>query len=172
MHTDERAWRVGADGEEKVGRVLAKLVKRDPDWRVLHSIPVGSRGSDIDHLVIGPAGVFVLNTKNHPGARIWVGENTLLVNGVRRPYLRNSRHEAERASRLLTVACGFPVEGIAVVVPVNADDVVVETPPLGVHVVSRRRLHGWLRGRGRTLDRATVDAIYGAARRRAIWRRN
>jgi hypothetical protein len=167
---EERAWRIGADGEERVGRVLAKLVKRHPEWRVLHSIPVGVRGSDIDHLVIGPAGVFTLNTKHHPGARIWVGENTFLVNGARQPYLRNSRHEAERASRLLTAACGFPVEGIAVVVPVNAAGLVVKSPPLSVHVVNRQRLTRWLLGRGWTLNQATVDAIYETARRPAIWR--
>jgi hypothetical protein len=36
VHTDERAWRIGADGEEKVAVQLAKLIKRDPPWRVLH----------------------------------------------------------------------------------------------------------------------------------------
>lgn len=170
VHTEERGWRTGAEGEVLVGRVLAKLVKRHPEWRVLHSIPVGSRGSDIDHLVIGPAGVFTLNTKHHPRARIWVGENTFLVNGVRQPYLRNSRHEAERASRLLTSACGFPVEAIAVVVPVNAADVVVKSPPLSVHVVGRRWLDRWLLGRGWTLNQAMVDAIYETARQPATWR--
>ena len=170
--TEERAWRIGADGEELVGRVLAKLVKRHPEWRVLHSIPVGTRGSDIDHVVIGPAGVFTLNTKHHPRARIWVGESAFLVNGTRQPYLRNSRHEAERASRLLTTACGFPVEAIAVVVPVNAADVVVKSPPLSVHVVDRRRLSRWLLARGWTLNQAMVDAIYETARRPSTWRQD
>jgi hypothetical protein len=42
---------------------LDKLMRRDPRWRCRHSIPVGSNGADIDHLVIGPGGVFTLNTK-------------------------------------------------------------------------------------------------------------
>ena len=169
VHSDERAWRVGADGEEKVGRILEKLARRDGAWRVLHSVPVGNRGSDIDHVVIGPGGVFSLNTKHHPGARIWVGGNTLLVNGVRQPYLRNSRHEADRASRLLTVACGFPVGVAGVVVPVNAHDIVIRSAPADVHVMNRRRLARWLRRRPVTLDAATVDTIYDAARRSATW---
>jgi hypothetical protein len=105
------------------------------------------------------------------GARIWVGEHTFLVNGVRQPYLRNSRHEAERASRLLTAACGFPVEVAGVVVPVRADDIVIKTAPVGAHVVSGRRLGRWLRRHVLTLDDASVEAIYEAARRSTTWRR-
>jgi hypothetical protein len=171
VHTDERAWRLGASGEELVGRLLQKLIaKRDPRWQVLHSIRVGTRGSDIDHLVIGPGGVFSLNTKHHPGARIWVRGDTFLVNGARQPYLRNSRHEAGRASRLLTAACGFPVEVTGVVVPVNASDVVVKESPVDVHVVNRRRLSRWLRRRAEVLDPETIAAIYAAARRPITWR--
>ena len=60
VKTDERAWRVGAKGEEKVASELAKL---DARWRVLHAVEVGENGSDIDHVVIGPPGVFTLNAK-------------------------------------------------------------------------------------------------------------
>jgi hypothetical protein len=102
VHTNERAWRLGAAGEIRVGVQLDKLTRRDPRWHTLHSVPVGTRGSDIDHVVIGPGGVFTINTKHHPGAEIWVGGDTVLVNGVRQAYVRNSRHEAERAGRLLS----------------------------------------------------------------------
>lgn len=37
VHTDERAWRLGADGEEVVGARLSKL---DSRWRVIHSVAV------------------------------------------------------------------------------------------------------------------------------------
>ncbi|WP_371261683.1 nuclease-related domain-containing protein [Arthrobacter sp. ov118] len=30
-------------------------------------MPVGAGASDVDHVLIGPAGVFTLNTKNHAG---------------------------------------------------------------------------------------------------------
>jgi hypothetical protein len=32
---------------------------------VLHAVPVGDRGSDIDHVVIGHGGVYTVNTKTH-----------------------------------------------------------------------------------------------------------
>src|SRR2546430_2430149 len=61
VHTDERAWRVGAQGEELVAAQLAKLDRTR--WSVLHDIPIGQRHANVDHLVFGPGGVFSLNTK-------------------------------------------------------------------------------------------------------------
>jgi hypothetical protein len=40
VRTDERAWRLGARGEQTVAKQLAKL---EPLWRVLHDVPVGDR---------------------------------------------------------------------------------------------------------------------------------
>ncbi len=53
-------WNQGAEGELAVASCLARL---GPEWTVLHSIPVGNGTSDIDHVVIGPGGVFTINTK-------------------------------------------------------------------------------------------------------------
>ncbi len=168
VQAGERAWRIGADGEEKLAARLAKLGAKDLRWRVLHAVPVGERGSDIDHVVIGPGGAFTPNAMHHPGATIWVGDGTFLVNGQRQPYLRNSRHEAERAGRLLSAACGFQVAATGVVVPVGADDITIKTPPGDVHVVNRMWLRRWLGGRPETLDRAIIAAVY-AAREERTW---
>jgi hypothetical protein len=169
VHTDERAWRIGADGEEKVAAQLAKLARKDPRWRHLHAIPVGVNGSDIDHVVIGPGGVFSLNAKHHPGGKVWVGGDTLMINGQRRPYIRNSRHEAQRATRLLTAACGFPVFVTGLVVPVGADDITIKTAPDDVHVVNRRRLARWLRARPAVLTDERIEMIFDSARRSTTW---
>jgi len=171
VHTDERAWRIGADGEEKVAAQLAKLVKKDPRWRVLHAVPVGENGSDIDHVVIGPAGVFTLNAKHHPGAKIWVAGTTFMVNGQKQPYLRNSRHEAARAAKLLTAAAGVTVHAVGVVVPVGAQDIVIKTAPEGAHVVYRRALAKWLGRQPELLEQDAVDRIFEVARRSTTWLR-
>ncbi len=105
--TDERAWRVGAAGEEKVGPKLEKLVPLG--WRVLHSVPVGAGDSDIDHVLIGPGGVFTINTKFHPGAKVWVASRQIRINGQPVPYLRKSVFEGTRAAELLTAALGWEV---------------------------------------------------------------
>jgi hypothetical protein len=166
VHTDERAWRVGAVGEEKVAAQLAKL---GPRWRVLHGIPVGQRGSDIDHVVIGPAGVFTLNAKRHIDAKIWVGGGTFLVNGHRQPYVPKSEREAARASLFISRSCGFPVVVRGVVVPVDAAEILIKSQPDSVHIVNRMRLRQWLQGLPDLLDAATVEAIFEAARRSTTW---
>lgn len=66
-HTDERAWRIGADAEETVGSRLDRL--NQTEWLVLHDIIRNEQGTNIDHLVVGSAGVFSLNTKHHPKAK-------------------------------------------------------------------------------------------------------
>jgi hypothetical protein len=170
VHTDERAWRIGADGEEKVAARLAKLAKKDPRWSFVHAIPVGENGSDIDHLVVGPGGVFTLNAKHHPGARIWIRGNAFRVNGTQVPYVRNSRHEAERAGRYLAGACGFPVAVVGIIVPVGADSITIKEPPADVRVVTRMALTDWLRRRPPILDDATIAAVFEVARRSTTWR--
>lgn len=169
VHTDERAWRIGADGEQKVAAQLGKAVKKDHRWRFINAIPVGHRGSDIDHLLNGPGGIFTINAKNHPGAKIWVGGNTFMVNGHRQPYVRNARYEAERATKLLSAACGFPVHVQGLIVTVNAQDVVIKSEPDGVNVTWRNNLVKWLLRHGDIHAPDALDAIYEAARRSTTW---
>ncbi len=169
VHTDERAWRIGAEGEERVAAELAKVVRKDPRWRVLHAIPVGTRGSDIDHLVIGPGGIFTLNAKHHPRASVWVAGDTVQVNGSRRPYVRNARHEAERAAGLLAAACGFAVHVEGAVAIVNADRFEVRKPPKGVQVLRHRDLARWVRRHGDIYSMELVQAVWEAARRSTTW---
>jgi hypothetical protein len=169
VHSDERAWRIGADGEEKVAAKLDKVSRKDPRWRSLHAIPVGQRGSDIDHLVIGPGGVFTVNAKHHPRAKIWVGGDTFLVNGQRHPYIRNCRHEASRAARLLAAAGAPAVPVRGVIVPVRADKVSIKKAPDDVEIIARFELARWLLRCAPTLDNATIAAVYEVARRSTTW---
>lgn len=169
--TDERAWRIGADGEEAVAGHLDSL---GAQWRILHSVRVGERGADIDHVVIGPGGVFTVNAKNHPRASIWVGGDTFMVNGHRVPYVRNSRHEAKRASRLLTQHVGFPVpvRGLVAVVGAQRGFTIKSQPADGaVTVVSCRRLRRYFRSQPQRLSLREIDAIHEAARRPTTWHR-
>lgn len=54
----------GASGEEQVGGLLDGFCKRS-DWTVMHDVTLG-RGN-VDHLLIGPGGVFTVETKSTPG---------------------------------------------------------------------------------------------------------
>lgn len=170
MKTDERAWRVGAGGEQTVGARLEKL--RPLGWQVLHAVPVGTRGSDIDHVVIGWGGVYTLNTKTHPGGRVWVGEHAVRVSGQPTPYLRNSRHEAERASRLLSSAVGYPVPVRAALVFLTGSlvpNVTIKAKPADVAIYDRMDIPGVFKRAPRRLDAQQAAAIYEAARRCTTW---
>lgn len=113
LHPDAWSWYVGAIGEREVGRYLEAL---GPDWTVRHSVPIGEGTTDIDHLVIGPGGVFALNTKRHADASIWVGDRVLRVSNQNQPYMRRSRAEAADASARLSARVGFTVPVTAVLV--------------------------------------------------------
>jgi hypothetical protein len=167
--TDERNWRIGADGEEEVARRLARL---GPGWCVLHAVPVGDRDSDIDHVVIGPGGVFTINAKHHPHANVWVRGDTVKVNGTNQPYVRNSRHEARRAAKLLSAAAGFDVEvrGVVAVIGAHRGFTVKEQPRDGaVAVVARRELDRYLGGLVPVLGPASIARIYEVARHLSTW---
>lgn len=170
LKTDERAWRMGADGEETIGGKLEKLTKHG--WHVLHSVPVGSRGSDIDHVVIGPGGVFTVNTKKHPGKKVWVAGNTIMVNGQRVPYVRNSEHEADRASRLLSTAVGFPVIAKGVLIFTTGTlvpDVTIKSKPANVVILDRMDVPGAFKRSTPSLTAPQVEAIFEVARRSTTW---
>ncbi|MER7072997.1 nuclease-related domain-containing protein [Terrabacter sp. NPDC000476] len=165
---ETRAWTQGARGEETVAAELRRI-SRPGAWRYVHSVPVGNRGSDIDHVLVGPAGVFTLNTKTHPGASIWVGKNTFMVNGHKQPYLRNSRHEAARASRLLTTAVGRPIQARSMIVLVDPARLNIRTPPQDVIVTTRRGLHRWASTQPVVLSDHEVETIFDHVRRSTTW---
>ena len=171
VKTDERAWRIGADAEEAVAARLARL---DDRWKVLHAVPVGENGSDIDHVVIGPGGVFTINTKNHPDASIWLGGTTFMVNGTRVPYVRNSKFEAKRTSRFLAAALGgvpVHVTGLIAVMGATGGYTIKNQPPDGdVVVLTRKEVAKWLAKHLKVLTDEQVEAIYAVARRSDTWR--
>ncbi len=164
-HSDERAWRRGAEGEEEVAYQLRKLGE---GWHVLHSVPVGKGDTDIDHVVIGPPGVFTLNTKNHLGGRVSVNAKAVYVNGQYQPYIAKSRAEGKRATKLLSTACGHVVAARPLIV-IMANDLRIKASPEDVGVVGRKRISKWLASQRPILTNDSVEAIYAIARRRSTW---
>jgi hypothetical protein len=55
-------WSIGAAGEEIVAQHLSHL---DSPYRVVHDIVLPRMRGNIDHVVLGPNRVFVIETKNH-----------------------------------------------------------------------------------------------------------
>jgi hypothetical protein len=64
------AWRRGAAGERRTARLLDRLTR--DGYVVFHDLALPGSPANVDHLVIGPSGVFVIDSKQwtgsiHPG---------------------------------------------------------------------------------------------------------
>ena len=167
---DVRAQKLGAKGAEKgAEKVARELSWLDSEWHVLHAVEIADGRTNIDHVLIGPAGVIAVNTKRHPRAKASIGEWRVTVNGQPTDHLRNARHEARRASRLLSTACGHPVPVQAAIVFVDLDDFTVDQMPKDVYITTRRSLLVWLKSLPETTDAQTVELIYARARFSTTW---
>lgn len=155
-----------AVGEIEVGDGLDAL---GAGWRVVHAVPVGADNSDIDHLVIGPGGVFIINTKYSMGQNVWVSQRTFMASGIRYPHVRNMEYEMGRVERMLTTAVGRPVEVSGVLAVVSPKSLVVRQQHRDVAVVPSGNLAAWLADRRPTLGAAEVDDIAAVARRDSTW---
>ena len=72
---DTLAWRHGAQGERRTARLLAPLERQG--YQVFHDLAIAGSAANVDHLVIGPTGVFVIDSKRYRGhlhysaGRLW-----------------------------------------------------------------------------------------------------
>ncbi|MFB7862232.1 nuclease-related domain-containing protein [Streptomyces sp. NPDC056069] len=166
--SDWDTWYTGLEGEQRVGRELARLAPLG--WRVLHGIEK-SNGGDIDHLLIGPGGVFSINTKTHQGASVWVGDAMAKVNGGRpHPYAAGSNAEADYVRGVLGRYCDFDVPVEPVLVFVGVESLQRAATQYTVRVYQEREVAalGPLTGK---LTTQQVESVYAVARHRRAWLR-
>jgi len=137
----------GASAEEHVGAILDQLDRRE--WCVIHDASLG-RGN-VDHILIGPSGVFTVETKSHPGP--------VRVSGVHGATIRQA-HAQRKAVEAIT---GLRVEPLLVFSHAWVDR------PLGrrkgVRVLPARMLLGYVTRRRRSLSAEQVELAHrlGAA---------
>ncbi|MFJ9073970.1 nuclease-related domain-containing protein [Streptomyces sp. NPDC102278] len=166
--TEWDSWYTGLEGERRVGRELERLVPLG--WRVLHGIEKGN-GGDIDHLIIGPGGVFTVNTKHHRGASVWVGDSMAKINGgPPRPYAAASQSEADFVRKVLGRYCAFevPVEPVMVFVGIASLDRAVTQYAVRIYQEREVAALGPLAGK---LTPEQVEHVHDVARHRRIWLR-
>ncbi|HEV3066444.1 MAG TPA: nuclease-related domain-containing protein [Streptosporangiaceae bacterium] len=169
FRTAAASFAAGARGERLVGRKLNRWAARH-GWHVLHAVPVGRAGTDIDHVVIAAFGVVTVNTKA-TRTSVWVGEYGMMVGRTRVDYLRKSQAEGRRAQRLLTRAAQMdvPVQPVIVFVGARRFSVRRGGPVTVAVLASPRALHRWLRKQPAVLTDAQVNALYDVARQPATW---
>ena len=144
----DRSWRLGADGELRTASLLEgltgrtrrdRLLGRPPRWRVLHSVPLDGGSADLDHVLIGPPGICVINSRHHRSRTVLLDGDRLTVSGMPTDAVPRARVEARRVRELLLPRLGAdgavaPVRPVIAVIG-SPDDpgarmVLDRTPPL------------------------------------------
>ncbi|TFC60813.1 nuclease-related domain-containing protein [Cryobacterium sp. TMB1-7] len=166
LSPDSVAWYRGALGEIAVGRMLATLPS---DWAVFHALPIGKKGADIDHLVVGPGGIITINTKNHSGKNVWVGGQTLMVSGHKQPHIRNADFEAKRVTTLLRQRMPELPAALPVVAILDPRQLRIKTKPQQTTVLSARQLILWLQKRPPVLTGLQVAALTAIIQEPGTW---
>lgn len=166
LSVDERPWYLGALGETITGRMLAQLPE---GWKVLHDVSIGTGPSDVDHIVIGPGGVFTINTKHHGGKAVFVGNRELSVGGTVMPYLRASAYEAERATITLSRILPPEVDVTPVLAFVRPKSITLSPSATIVKVIDAHNLVRWLRQLPAVLTQDQVALITIVAADPATW---
>lgn len=112
-----RALKLGRDGEKAVGQYLERL--RENGYTVFHDIV--ATGFNIDHVLIGPAGVFSIETKTFskapgPDVKVRFDGEVLTVDGVKldRDPVAQARGQARWLQNLIEQSTGrkFPVRPV------------------------------------------------------------
>jgi hypothetical protein len=134
----------GALAEEHVGGVLDRLPRER--WRVVHDATLG-RGN-VDHIVIGPPGVFTIETKSHPGP-VRVGR----LHGA-------TISQARAQGRAIGWVTGADVEPLVVFSRAWVDRPGARRK--GVRVLPARMLLSYLQKGQMRLSTADVDAAHRA----------
>jgi hypothetical protein len=135
-------WARGAAGEEIVGEALAAL--RERGWFALHDVQL-DRGN-IDHVLVGPAGIFTIETKSHRGP--------LRAGAIDSRMLKQAYAQAKSVERITGLrAVPLLVFSSAYLMP-------AVTQRHGVVILPSRMLVNHLRRRGGTIPPQRVDDVY------------
>jgi hypothetical protein len=128
-----RAWRTGAVGEEMTAAALATL---PPSFVILHDRRKPRSRANIDHVVIGPTGVWVVETKDYGGS-LSVRCGDLWIAGRRKTtFIDQAKGEAAAVSAALDGVLVMPILCVH-----RADFPLLGRPELGgVRIVRPRGL--------------------------------
>ena len=147
---DPERLRRGISGEEAVADALAGLPS---SYWVLHGVSTGH--GDVDHVVIGPTGVFALETKAWDG-KFYRSRGQLYCNGKPAEHVLRQARGAAGQVRELLLAAGIDEWVEAVVLAARAS---VSRSPVRFrksYVISIKDLVGFVTDRPHSLSSTTV----------------
>jgi hypothetical protein len=154
-----RAWRDGARGERATARRLRRLERHG--YVLLHDLQVPGSHANVDHLAIGPAGVFVIDSKYYRGALQLGADGMLWYGGYPlAQQLATAVWASVRVAEALQLPPEVPVVPLLVIhrAPVPWGGLTVA----GVQVIPPSAL-GEVLGREAVLPAAQVELLAGQA---------
>lgn len=156
-----RAYELGAEGEWLTAQALAELTALG--WHVVHDRVVPG-GGNIDHVVVGPAGVFVLDSKNWSGAPSIGRRGELRVGGRARE--REVARAVDMAARVQGIvspaASSVPVRPVLVLASEEGADLTARQLESGPIVVGVAHVAEALRALPQSCAPGQADALLTA----------
>ncbi|MET1044999.1 MAG: nuclease-related domain-containing protein [Microbacteriaceae bacterium] len=154
-----------AVAERRVGLLLEEL---GGQWDVLHAIPRTDPDQPLEHLIVGPPGVFVLRGYDLGAGDVWLRGATLVARRHRQS-LDDLQEQAEYASRMLGLATALPIEVRPIAVLLDPGRVWARPDGAGLIVLSNRELVTWLLSRPSRYCGDEIVALSVAAETAATW---
>ena len=162
------AWQIGAGGEVRTGRLLAPL--ESEGFRILHDRKIPRAGSaNIDHIVLGPPGVFVVETKSYSGSLQIRGDEIFVAGRRKNGWIDEVNREAMAVQTALgaeLAALGLTVTRVICVH--RADLPWFKSEVRGVRVVSGKDLISRLRKAVPILSPADIERLAALADARLL----
>ncbi len=147
-----------AKGDVAVIDVFSQL---GSDWLVRTS--EAANGSGVEHVAIGPSGIYCMSIQHYSGGAVWIDGGVLLVDGEPRPHLRDTEFCAVRLTQVISDAVGHRVEAAPCLVLVDPRSVTVAKPPRRVAVMTLRDIRTWLKGMPTQLSPDELTAVRDSA---------
>lgn len=159
---EDASYKAGAAAEQRTAGLLAPLERAG--YRILHSLPLSPR-KDIDHLVIGPSGVFCINTKFSTYGVAAKADGTVLADGYKHSWLKSITRDADLAGSYLSTAARMDIA----CTPVVAVWSTVNMGSQHRRVVDGAEIAERIRSRPVRFPDAWVDVVFATARRSDTW---
>jgi hypothetical protein len=155
-----RNFRAGIIGEQRVTRTLSTALS--DEFSLFSDVKLkGIKGGNIDHIVVGPTGIFVIETKNIGGKVSYYGDNWEGVG--RRSPSRQARINAMRIKKILASSASlrsrpFWIQGIVVIANHRAE-ITERKPPEYVKVTKIDELTDYIKSETRRFEDQEIEKI-------------
>ncbi|PWJ47475.1 Nuclease-related domain-containing protein [Quadrisphaera granulorum] len=163
-----------AVGQREVGRRLGVLRHRSgptAPWHLVHDVPLSTAQANspgehvdpvhVDHVLVGPGGVYAVTVLHLPGARVRAAQTAFVVDGQPSQHLREAKQRALAVHRVLSEGAGRDVPVRAVVVVLGSERLALPLRTADVAVLRAPVLVRWLRKQPKVLDASTAAELAG-----------